>query len=227
MAEEKAAGTAPDNTNAGQAAGQAEGQKAEASQENGGFKTILGGTAEGQPGGGEQVGNVTDGKPADGEPAKKEAPAGAPEKYGDFTVPEGVVIAPEVKEKFSALAKEMNLTQEAAQKLVDMQSAAALEHQKQAVGAFAETVKGWEQETRNALGANFDREVSLAAKALDKYGSAELRKLLTDTGIGNHLELVKFMAAAGKVIAEDTFVQGATSSPEKKSIAARMFPNSK
>jgi len=56
-----------------------------------------------------------------GEENKPDKPEGAPEKYEAFKVPEGVTIDETAATEFGALAKELNLTQENAQKLVDYQ----------------------------------------------------------------------------------------------------------
>jgi len=48
----------------------------------------------------------------------------------------------------------------------------------------------------------------VAKKALDSFGTPELRTLLNESGIGNHPELIRFMVRAGKAISSDTFVAG-------------------
>src|SRR5712671_3512851 len=50
---------------------------------------------------------------------KKAETAGAPEKYEDFKLPEGVELAPEAVAEVSTLFKELGLSQANAQKLVD------------------------------------------------------------------------------------------------------------
>ena len=58
---------------------------------------------------------------ADGTPDADPA-TGAPESYADFTMPEGIKIDLAAMEKFTPMAKELNLTQDQAQKLVDIQA---------------------------------------------------------------------------------------------------------
>src|SRR5215216_3830337 len=48
----------------------------------------------------------------------KDAPQGAPEKY-EFKLADGQALNPEVQLQFEATARELNMTQEAAQKLVE------------------------------------------------------------------------------------------------------------
>ena len=50
--------------------------------------------------------------------------------------------------------------------------------------------------------------LTLADRALTRFGSPEFRKHLDDTGLGNHPEMVKIFVAIGKAMAEDTFIKG-------------------
>ncbi|ECV7263739.1 TPA: peptidase, partial [Salmonella enterica subsp. enterica serovar Strathcona] len=52
-------------------------------------------------------------------PPKEETPPGAPEKYA-FTAPEGQELDTSALAQFEPVARELNLTQEQAQKLVDV-----------------------------------------------------------------------------------------------------------
>ena len=57
--------------------------------------------------------------PEGGKPEDKGAPAGAPETYTEFNLPEGFELKGEILEETTALFKGLNLSQENAQKLVD------------------------------------------------------------------------------------------------------------
>ena len=52
--------------------------------------------------------------------------------------------------------------------------------------------------------------LSVAKKALDAFGTAELRTLLNESGLGNHPEIVRLFFRAGKAISEDRVVTGST-----------------
>lgn len=51
-------------------------------------------------------------------------------------------------------------------------------------------------------GADAGAKLAVAAKALATFGTPELKKLLDDTGIGNHPEIVRAFYRAGQAIAE-------------------------
>ena len=170
-------------------------------------------------------GNGNQDPKAENKDGKPSGAAGAPEKYADFKLPEGVTFKPEQVTKFSALAKELNLTQEAAQKLVDFQSESAKVYAQESLEGHKAMVKGWETETRKRLGANFEAEMAVAAKARDQFGTPELRELLGTTGLANHPDVINFFIKVGKGMMEDGHVDGKGKTPP--SDGALFYPDMK
>ena len=64
-------------------------------------------------------------------------------------------------------------------------------------------------------GAAFDANVAVAVKAIEAFGSPGLKDLLNASGLGNHPEVIRFAAKAGKAIAEAPVVTGQTAMSEK------------
>jgi hypothetical protein len=161
-----------------------------------------------------------DRKAADAAPAGKEpappaaeeakAPAEAPkapEAY-EFKAPEGRVFDSEVMASYSQVAKELNLSQESAQRLLDAVGPKMAERQMAMIEA---TRNGWADNSKSDRefgGEKLSENLGVAKKALDAYGTTELRTLLNETGLGNHPELIRFMFRAGKAISEDRMVSG-------------------
>ncbi|HDT3059154.1 TPA: peptidase [Enterobacter hormaechei subsp. steigerwaltii] len=157
-----------------------------------------------------------DDKPADGDkPADKsedeeQKQEGAPEKY-EFTAGEGVELDADALKDFEPVARDLNLTNEQAQKLVDaypkilagVQQRQAEAWQKQTEG-WAETVKADKEIGGDKLTAN----LSAAQRALDQFGTPELKEYLNATGLGNHPDLVKTFVKIGKAMSEDGMVDG-------------------
>jgi hypothetical protein len=161
---------------------------------------------------------------------------GAPEKYEAFKVPEGITLKADVLDKFQAVAKELNLSQDAAQKLVDFQTSAVKTAQEQNLADFKDLQKQWGDETRKELGANADKELSFAALARDKFApkGSELNEVLNDSGLANHKAIVKLFITLGKAIGEDGFKEGkdtgkgdGTSGTTGKTAAQIIYPNQK
>ena len=133
---------------------------------------------------------------------------GAPEKY-EFNnevadAPE--VLDPEVLTAFGDVAKELNLPQKAAQKVLD--KVAPVIQAKQAK-VLEEVKAGWvsdSQADQEFGGENLNDNLEIAKSALDAFGNQALKSLLVETGFGNHPEIIRFMYRAGKAISEDSYV---------------------
>jgi len=121
--------------------------------------------------------------------------------------PEGYVLDDaETVTALSDVARELKLDNTAAQKIVDKMQPALNARAMRQVQAV---VDGWEAETRadrEIGGGRLDATIADARRALDAYGSPELRKLLGPlsdggTGLGNHPEIVRFFANVGRRLA--------------------------
>ncbi len=169
----------------------------------------------------------------EGDEAKDEKeddePKGAPEAYEDFTAPDGVELDTEVLGEFQALGKELDLPQEQAQKVVDLGTKLA---QKWAAQQ-AESVQALHTEWVDASKA--DKEfggdalpvnLATAKKAVETYGTPELRELLDQSGLGNHPEVIRLFVRVGKTISEDTHVAGGNGT-SAKGAAETLYPNQK
>lgn len=147
-------------------------------------------------------------KPAgdtNGDQAQGDKPQGAPEKY-EFVAPEGKQFDAEIIGNFSDVAKELNLTQEAAQKLVETMGPKIAERQLAQVEAIRNEWAQAAQVDKEYGGDKLQENLAVAKKALDSFGTPELRSLLNESGLGNNPEVIRFMYRAGKAISEDTFV---------------------
>lgn len=140
----------------------------------------------------------------------EQKPEGAPEKY-EFQAGEGVELDAEALKDFEPVARELNLTNEQAQKLVDA-------YPKILAGVQQRQTEAWQAQTEQwAADVKADKEVggdkltanlSAAQRALDQFGTPELREYLDGTGLGNHPELVKAFIKVGKAMSEDGVITG-------------------
>lgn len=140
----------------------------------------------------------------------EQKPKGAPEKY-EFQAGEGVELDSEALKDFEPVARELNLTNEQAQKLVDA-------YPKILAGVQQRQTEAWQAQTEQwAADVKADKEVggdkltanlSAAQRALDQFGTPELREYLDGTGLGNHPELVKAFIKVGKAMSEDGVITG-------------------
>lgn len=157
-------------------------------------------------------------KPGEKDPEK---PVGAPEKYGDFKLPEGMDMDTAGLGKATELFKKHNLTQEQAQEFVSFEA----ERIKDQMEAFNKTVEGWEQETIKLLGPNREEELAHGARFRDEFLSPETQKFFTENKLFNHPGIVMDFIKAGKAMAEDKFVTGKGGKQEPNQMQT-FFPNS-
>ena len=169
---------------------------------------------------------VADKAAADKVVADKLAKAGAPEAYEDFTVPEGIEADADLLGKFSEVARELNLTQEHAQKVVDLQA----QYMKDAADA---SQKSWEttqeewvkaaSDDKEIGGEKFKENLAVAKTAIDTFGTPELKQMLDNTGTGNHVEFLRFFHRVGLAIGDDKLHLGHQNSADPQDRADILF----
>lgn len=153
-------------------------------------------------------------KPKDDEPGEYE-----------FKAPEGREFDPEVIAEYSAVAKELGLSQENAQKMLD-RIAPALEAKNQRI--MQEARAEWADSARSDKefgGQKLNESLATARKAIDQFGTPELRKLLDESGLGDHPEVIRAFWRAGKAISEDSYVVTGQQAPGPTDPAQRLYPN--
>lgn len=168
-------------------------------------------------------------KPAGSEAKAKEGseddkPQGAPEKY-EFTMPEGMVLDEALSSQVEPVLRELNLTNEQANKLASTFAAHRASEAQRQHDAYAQQVDDWGKAARDDKeygGTAFDENVKLAQKAIGAYGTPELKALLND-GFGNHPELIRVFVRVGKAMQEDSGVDPGNRTPATKSSAAVLF----
>ncbi|MBS3048139.1 peptidase [Enterobacter mori] len=154
-------------------------------------------------------------KPADGDkpadkPEEEQKQEGAPEKY-EFTAGEGVELDADALKDFEPVARDLNLTNEQAQKLVDAYPKILAGVQQRQAEAWQKQTEGWAESVKadkEIGGDKLTANLSAAQRALDQFGTPELKEYLNTTGLGNHPDLVKTFVKIGKAMSEDGMVDG-------------------
>lgn len=150
-----------------------------------------------------------------------EAPKGAPDKY-EFKPVEGRNLDSETMSTFAEVAKELDLSQDAAQKILDRMAPTMAQRQQAQIEAIRNEWVAAAKSDSEFGGDKLSENLSVARKALDQFGTPELRALLNESGLGNHPEIIRMMYRAGKAISEDTYVgrsSGPGGKPQPKSFA--------
>lgn len=175
--------------------------------------------------------NNTDNKAGDqaantDDASQQENVEGAPEVYADFKLPEEVKLDGTMMEKFTGIAKGLNLPQDKAQELVDLGAEMAKGFGAQFEQSVADLKQKFADDLKNDTdlgGEAMEENVAIADKGLEAYGTEALRELLKDTGLDRHPEMVRVFHKIGKLVAEDADGGDGQGGQGQKSVAERMY----
>ena len=151
-------------------------------------------------------------------------PQGAPEKY-EFATPEGMQFDDAVVGAFGEVAKDLNLSQEAAQKILDKVGPVMAAQQNEALQAASTEWAEASKTDKEFGGDKLNENLAVAKKAMDQFASPELRALLNESALGNNPEVIRMFYRVGKAISEDGFVVGGNAKNSEQTTAQRLYPN--
>lgn len=172
--------------------------------------------------------------PKDGE--KPKPTDGAPEKYSDFKLPEGVELSPEVVTEVSTLFKELGLSQANAQKLVDFHTSTLSKTiegiAKAPMDAWLAQKAEWKSQIKSdpEIGGKLAETRAAFGSALDSLGDpklvADFRKAMDLTGAGDNPAFIKVFVKMAERMSEGRRTDGGKPpGGTKPSAAQSMFPN--
>lgn len=216
--------------------------------DGGGGEAAGGEGGEGGEGAGDSgtiAGDAVKAKDGEGGDDGASAVLGAPEAY-DLKVPEeaaakGMEFDKEVFDLVEPDLRELNLSNDAAQRLVDAYAGkvvpklverGAEQANKAAETRAAEIRREWADEAKKDPeigGANFDKTVDACAQVWDRFGvkaegeTAAFRKLLNDSGLGNHPDMLRFLSRVAKATGEDSTIPSDGGNKDTRPIWDRVY----
>lgn len=143
------------------------------------------GSAEPKPDGGTDTGDGKQNPPAD--------------PYAELKLPDGAAVDEAQMAEYKKLAKELNLSSENAQRVLDFEA-------KRLAEGSAKASQAWQEQVKQEYGDKLPTVMATCARAIDKFGDNGLRDLLDQTGLGNHPLMVKLFHNVGTLLKEDTSV---------------------
>lgn len=158
---------------------------------------------------------------------KDEAQA-APEAYEAFNIPEGMVASEEALETFQNFARENGMSQEHAQKALDYYTGEVQKLFTEQENAWKEVRQGWIQQAKSDEefgGQKFQENMRHVAKAMDAFGSPELRQTLNESGLGDNPALIRFFYRVGKLAGEGDFLTGRGDTSGDVDPASVLYPS--
>jgi hypothetical protein len=171
--------------------------------------------------------------PTDLAPAKPDEAAApvnvVPEKY-DFKTPDGAPLEGEFVGEFSAIAKDLKLSQEQADKVAELGAKMAKGFSVQQEQALETASAEWAAAVtadKDIGGDKLAENLAIAKKALADLGTPQLTELLEKSKLGNHPEVIRLLVNAGKAISQDSNLVTGGRMTVIESAAQRMYPNMK
>lgn len=167
-------------------------------------------------------------------------PPKAPETYAAFRAPENYKLDEELIATVTPMFKEMNLSQDQAQKLVDFYSKNAIATGEQLTKAVTDMKAEWAAQIEKSPdlgGARSDQVRATIARALGqlpKEIETKFRDALTFTGAGIHPDVVRGVWKLAELLTEGQHVPGGNPSPlgmtpngraQRPSAAEALYPN--
>jgi hypothetical protein len=181
---------------------------------------------------------------AEGKPIKKpdtEKPAAkAPAEYAEFTLPEGATLDEQSATEFKGLAKELDLTQEQAQKLLDFGGGKIRAQVEAPYKLWAETQTKWQAEVKadpEIGGTKYESSIAAASQVFvpgesnpfvkDAKEATALKEALNMTGAGNNPAIVKMFVKMGNLLKEPGSLTGNPVKDTGAKLLENMYPTMK
>ncbi len=171
---------------------------------------------------------------------KKESPTGAPEKYEDFKLPEGVKLEGETLKSATELFKELGLPQANAQKLVDFHLSQIKAATEASSKAYDDMRAAWQTAAKAdaEIGPHMAKIKENVGRLYDAIGDAKLvadfKSIMDLTGAGDNPAFIKVLNKISSFVTEGKHVSGAQPSKfgqsapgtsERPSAAHALYPN--
>ena len=150
-----------------------------------------------------------------------------PEEF-KFEVPETMNLDDTTVAKLSETAREMNLTADQTQKLLEAVAPSLVEQHESTMKTM---VEGWAKEVANDKdigGDKLESNMAVAAKAVETFGDESLTDLLEAEGmpLSKHPGVFRFLVKVGAAISEDKSVNpGINGKPAPSPLSGDVFQN--
>lgn len=201
------------------AAPEGEGTKVEAAQTGNAETSVLGGDVEAKD-------SATE--------AADDVPAGPPEKYE--LAMEGVEIDAAMVEEATPILQALKLDNDQANQLLPVAAKLVTQTQEKTLQALVDAGAQQRKEWFDAYkadpeigGAKAEETEHLAAKAMDALGFSKghpFRTALTESGFGNHPDMIRTFRRLGEIVGEDgSFIRSNDGVKQTVPLEKRLYPN--
>ena len=110
---------------------------------------------------------------------------------------------------FKDAVHKIGLTQDQATNMLQLYAAVENEQSKASDRANADFAVESQIELKREWGVDYDSKIDMAQRAFAQFATPEFSKIMDETGIGNHPELLKAFSKVGEAMGDDKLVVGA------------------
>lgn len=147
-------------------------------------------------------------KDEESQPSKEEGTLGAPEGSYEVKAPEGSTLDEGTMKAFGEVAKELNLSQSAVQKIVDRVVPALGKQNADAVEKYRAEWAEQSQADEEFGGTKFRENLKGINAAFNRFTTPELRKLFAASGLDSHPEMLRMFYRLNKLTSEGRVIRG-------------------
>jgi len=173
--------------------------------------------------------------PAPEAPVAEASPEFVPLTLEDIPLPEGLEALPEAQTKFLDIVNDQSMSpKDRAQKLVALQAEVMQTASERISSLWTQQQETWQNEVRADPAYNTEEKLATSldrvSKFIDEYGTPEVREILSLTGAGNNLHLLRMIDKAAATLAEGKPTLGApptSSGNPDEDRARRLYPSMK
>ena len=109
---------------------------------------------------------------------------------------------------FKDAVHKIGLTQDQATNMLQLYAAVENEQSKASDKANADFAVESQIELKREWGVDYDSKIDMAQRAFAQFATPEFSKIMDETGIGNHPELLKAFSKVGEAMGDDKLVVG-------------------
>jgi len=114
---------------------------------------------------------------------------------------------------------QLGLTQDQAANMLQLYAAVEEEQTKASDKQNADFAVESQINLKREWGTNYDSNIDMAQRAFAQFASPEFSKLMDETGLGNHPELLKAFSKVGQMLGDDQLIVGSGIGGQSKSPA--------
>lgn len=139
----------------------------------------------------------------------------------ELELPEGSSLSKEHLEELKSFAKDNEISMELAKKLLDREEDLLDSYKEAQEKMHEQIIDTWKEQSLKDPeigGDNLKQNLENCKRVIEKFGSEEFKKQLSETGYGNHPEVVRIFSKIGKLLQDDTLINPSATSGQDKSI---------